>query len=125
LYESDGVDVISGPNGFEVCLWDLEYLFEMAKESLPLRQGQAIEWFLVYNLKESTVAEMMGISPSNPIGSYATAGLNNLIIMIDNGDFPSFEFEKESVTALTRSTSPVIPRGSRPRSVGQHQRMIA
>ena len=93
VYESDGVDIVIGPNGFEICLWDLEYLFERSKDVLPLRQRQAIEWFLVMNLKESTVAEMMGISASNPIGSYATAGINNLVNMIESGEFPSFGFE--------------------------------
>lgn len=93
VFESDGIDVVVGPNGFELCLWDLEYLFERAQEVLPLRQRQAIEWFLVHNLKESTVAEMMGISVSNPIGTYATAGITNLVAMIEEGDFPQFSFE--------------------------------
>ena len=97
VYEEEGVDIIVGEGGFEICLWDLEYLYAQVEEVLPLRQHQAIKWFLVNNLKESTVAEMMGISPSNPIGSYATAGLSNLVEMIYGGRFPRFEFERERV----------------------------
>lgn len=93
IFETDGVDTIIGPEGIEICLWDLEYLYEQVPQALPERQAQAIEFFLVKNLKESTVAVMMGISPTNPVGSYATAGLSNLIRMIYEGQFPRFAFE--------------------------------
>ena len=94
VYETDGVDIIVGPGGIEICLWDLEYLYGQLSKVLPRRQSQAIEFFLVRNLKESTVAEMMGISPNNPIGSYATSGLEKLIRLIEEGYFPKFSFEQ-------------------------------
>lgn len=95
VYETDGVDLLIGPDGIEICLWDLEYLYEQIADVLPLRQHQAIEYFLVRNLKESTVAEMMGISPTNPIGSYATAGIEKLLVMIEEDMFPNFHFDSE------------------------------
>lgn len=94
VFETDGVDTIVGPEGIEICLWDLEYLYSEVPKVLPLRQSQAIEFFLVRNLKESVVAEMMGISPNNPIGSYATAGLEKLIRLINEGCFPKFAFDQ-------------------------------
>lgn len=94
VFETEGVDTVVGPDGIEICLWDLEYLYAQVGDVLPLRQSQAIEFFLVRGLKESTVAEMMGIAPSNPIGSYATAGLDKLIRLIEQGYFPKFQFER-------------------------------
>lgn len=89
VYEAEGVDTIVSPDGDEICLWDLEHLYAQIKDVLPPRQYQAIEWFLVWNYREATVAEMMGISPTTPVGSYATAGLEKLIVlMAESGGFP-------------------------------------
>jgi len=88
LYEQEGVDLIVGPGGEEICLWDLEHIYSQIKDILPPRQYQAIEWFLVWNHREATVAEMMGISPTTPVGSYATAGLEKIVAMMKDGTLP-------------------------------------
>jgi len=90
IYESEGVDVIQSPNGDEWCLWDVEYLYQVAIERLPLRQSQAIQLFLFDNLRESDVAGMMGLKPSNPIGMYATSGLERLLTWINNDELENF-----------------------------------
>lgn len=86
VFETEGIDTIRGPDGDEVCLWDLEYLYEQVPK-LPERQRQAIEYFLVGNLREEDVAEIMGISRTNPVGLCATNGLKNLMKMAKNGEF--------------------------------------
>lgn len=97
LFEDTQIEVLTGPDGIEVCLWDLLYLYDNLRDRLPKRQWQAIEWFLVEGLKEEEVAERMGIAPSNPVGMYATAGLNSLIRMIDAGEFDRFGPERPFV----------------------------
>lgn len=83
VYESEGVDTIVGPGGEEICLWDLESLYDRLS-ILPPRQHQAIELFLVQNIREDEVAVMMGIAPTNPIGIYASLGLEKLIRMLED-----------------------------------------
>lgn len=87
LYESEGIDCITAPSGEEISLWDLLYLYEQLPK-LPRRQHQAIEMYLVQNMRETDAAVAMGLSPTNPIGIYATVGLGKLIAMIDNDELP-------------------------------------
>lgn len=89
VFESDGIDVLIGPDGTEWCLHDLEYLYGQLPV-LPPRQRQAIELCLVRNIKESDAAVMMGVSPNNPVCAYASSGLTKLIGMIQSGYFPRF-----------------------------------
>lgn len=92
IYESDGIDVITGPGGEEYCLWDVDYLYgELYR--LPKRQREAIQLYLVENMREADAAVAMGVSATNPIGIYATVGLSKLIDMIDNGDLPRYGSE--------------------------------
>lgn len=77
IYESDGVDVITGPGGEEYCLWDVDYL-ESQLYRLPKRQREAIVLYLINNLREADAAVAMGVSATNPIGIYATVGLSSL-----------------------------------------------
>ena len=88
-YESDGVDVITGPDGEEICLWDIDYLYSQLWR-LPKRQREAINLYLVENMRESDAAVTMGVSATNPIGIYATVGLGKLIDMINAGELPRF-----------------------------------
>ena len=94
LYESDSrLDILTGPDGEEYCLHDLEYLYgELSR--LPRRQHQAIELFLVKNMKETDAARLMGVSSTNPIGSYAADGLEKLIGMIERGELPRFKMDR-------------------------------
>lgn len=102
-YESDGISEIVAPNGVRWVLFDLEYLYKIAmrrptgkkevdrrRPTLPLRQQQAIELFLVLNLPEKEAAIRMGLSPSNPVGMYATSGLTRLLRLMDTGYLPRF-----------------------------------
>lgn len=97
VFETDGVDTLIGPDGTEWCLWDLDYLHRQVA-LLPPRQAQAIELCLIRNIKESEAAVMMGVSPTNPVAMYATAGLTKLIAMIESGVFPRFRFIEQEAT---------------------------
>lgn len=87
LYEDTGVDTLEA-EGVSICLWDLEYLYEQI-HLLPPRQAQAIELFLVQNIKEVDVARLMGLKPQ-PVGMYASLGLEKLIDMVERGDLPRY-----------------------------------
>lgn len=85
LYEADGVDVLDGPEGFSISLWDLEAIYGMV-DTLPPRQAEAIELCLVQNIRERDAAVRMGVSPTNPVAMYATSGLEKLVKMVEQGE---------------------------------------
>lgn len=87
-YESDGVDVITHDDGGEWSIWDVMYLVEHCVPRLPKRQREAINYCLIQGMREQDVAVLMGISPTNPVASYATSGLKNLLLQIDAGAYP-------------------------------------
>jgi DNA-directed RNA polymerase specialized sigma24 family protein len=91
VYETDSVAEIRDPDGITWSLWDLEELYRIAVHTdlLPLRQRQAIELFLVLNLPEDKVAELLGIKKSNPVGMYATSGVVRLLKEMDAGNVPN------------------------------------
>lgn len=103
VYESDGVDTLIGPDGMEWCLWDLEYLYEQLPV-LPPRQHQAIELCLIWNVKESEAAVRMGVSPTNPVAMYATAGLTKLVGLIYAGEFPKFQVSEDEYDGPQEAT---------------------
>jgi len=90
VFEAEGVETLSGPDGQVWNLWDLEYLYEQIV-FLPPRQRQAIQLCLFANIKETDAAVMMGVSPTNPVSMYAASGIRKLIIMIQEGKFPRFQ----------------------------------
>ena len=90
LYQSEGIDTITGDDGQSYSLWDLKYLYGHLGK-LPKRQHQAIELYLVQNMREADAAVVMGVSATNPIGIYATVGLKKLIGMIEAGELPKFK----------------------------------
>lgn len=104
VFESDGVDTIIGPDGVAWCLHDIEYLHRQLP-LLPPRQRQAIELFLIQNVRESDAAVMMGVSRTNPIGTYATAGLTKLVAMIEDGSLPRFRMDDDDDTTPSRRTA--------------------
>lgn len=95
-FESEGIDVLIGPDGTEWCLHDLEYLYQQLPV-LPPRQRQAIELCLIRNVKESDAAVMMGVSPTNPVSMYCSSGIAKLIVMINDGRFPRFRVEQNDL----------------------------
>jgi hypothetical protein len=106
LFQGEGIYEITAPNGTVWSLLDIEYLygaamrqptgdkqFDLFRPTLPKRQQQAIELFLVLNKPEAEAAEIMGLSRTNPIGMYATSGLTKLLRMLDEGYLPRFNPE--------------------------------
>jgi hypothetical protein len=98
LYESEGVCEITAPSGTVWSLFDIEALYKAAMRQpignkdydrdhpcLPKRQQQAIELFLILNMPEDQAAVQMGLSPTNPVGMYATSGLTKLLRLLDEG----------------------------------------
>jgi hypothetical protein len=99
LYETEGIDCITAPTGEEICLWDLLYLYEEELPRLPKRQQQAIELYLVQNMRETDAAIAMGLSPTNPVGIYATTGLGKLVALIENDEIPRWSVKWGKVTS--------------------------
>lgn len=90
LYESNGLDTITAPDGEEYCLHDIVRLYEHAVPRLSERQKQAIELFLIQNRPEREVACLMGVSENNPVASYATQGMVRINAMIEDGGVPGY-----------------------------------
>ncbi|MGA5598466.1 RNA polymerase sigma factor [Streptomyces cellulosae] len=96
LYETEGKDTITGPDGTEYCIHDIIRLYHNAvngrgpngKHLLSPRQREAIQLFLIENKPEREVARLMGVSEDNPVASYATQGLVRLNELIQAGVIP-------------------------------------
>ncbi|QDN94899.1 hypothetical protein FNV58_00800 (plasmid) [Streptomyces sp. RLB1-9] len=96
LYETEGMDTITGPDGTEYCIHDIVHLYKNAverrgengKHLLSPRQREAIQLFLIENRPEREVARLMGVSEDNPVASYATQGLVRLNELIKAGVIP-------------------------------------
>jgi predicted DNA-binding protein (UPF0251 family) len=99
LFEAEGVDTIYGPDGVAYSLHDLEYLYSQ-RVHLSDRQRQAIELFLVQNLKEKDVARWMGVSESTPVAQYATDGMKKIIKLVDEGKLNRFRWERDEDGAV-------------------------
>ena len=82
-YSDHGVDLITW-DGVGWSLWDIEALYESSQTLLSPRQAQAIDLFLVQGMFESQAALVMGVSSTNPIGMYATDGINKLIRLVND-----------------------------------------
>lgn len=100
MYETDGIDTITDPSGVEWSLWDLLFWYQQVP-LLPRGHAMAIDLFLVQNLLESDAAVLMGVSPTNPIGKYASEGLAKLVRMIEEDDFLTAQQERPEVTTTT------------------------
>ncbi len=101
LYESDGTDTLTAPDGQEYCLQDIQQLYKFTQSDrmdssaqlvpvLSGRQSQAIRMFLYENRRERDVAILMGVSETNPVASYATQGMVRLNELIAAGAFPTY-----------------------------------
>ena len=86
--EDHQISTLNDPHDREWHILDVEMLYRASQTLLAPRQSQAIELHLFQNMKESDVARMMGIAPSNPIGMYATDGLKHLVSMIEDHLLP-------------------------------------
>ena len=79
--------VIPG-TGVEWHILDVEMLYRASQTLLAPRQSQAIRLFLFENMRESDVARLLPIAPTNPIGLYATDGLRHLVEMVEERLLP-------------------------------------
>lgn len=93
LYLEEGKYAITGPDGIELTIFDLEYLYENLHR-IPPRRAEAIELFLVQNKMERDTAIAMGVSPNNPMGAECTKGLKDLLVLIEAGKLPRFVVKK-------------------------------
>jgi hypothetical protein len=110
LYESDGVDTITGHDGESYNLWDLWSLYENLYEMLPYRMAQAIDLLLVQNMREREAQDIMRVARGNPVGKYATQGLMKLAVVIQSGGMPTRRTTGDGADA-SRSASDVGGRG--------------
>lgn len=109
LYEAEGIDVLTGPDGEEWSLWDIDVLYEMSQHYLSVRQRQAIKLCLYENLSEARAARSMGTDESNPVTMYASSGLETLVHLYRVGMLPStkqFRREKAKVNLRSKAVAP-------------------
>ena len=78
LFTAEGIDTLTC-DGISISLWDLEYLYLVSQQILPIRQRQAIRLCLVMNMSEQDAAVIMKIDDTNPVAMYATSGLEKII----------------------------------------------
>jgi len=96
LREECNITEITGPDGTQYSIYDIEYLYSCRTRLSP-RQRQAIELFLYENIRERDVARMMGVAETNPIAIYATQGLTRLCDMIIKGELSKYHGSRESL----------------------------
>ena len=89
LRETESLDTICGPDGEEYNFHDVKFLYENL-HVLPKRQAEAIRLYLIENMRERDAAVKMGLSPTNPVGMYASTGLTKLIDLNERGMIPRF-----------------------------------
>jgi hypothetical protein len=90
-------DVITDPLGREWSLWDVErfYRLRLREDLVPAQMARAIELFLYRNMLEKAAAVEMGVSPSNPIGTYATVGLVKMLRAVREREVGGLDFAFE------------------------------
>lgn len=98
FYEAEGQDTITGPDGIDYNLFDIEHLYSQVHLLSP-RQRQAIELCLVSNVKEKEASKIMGVSQTNPVMMYATNGLKKLCDLIEAGEIPRYNETPLEVSA--------------------------
>jgi hypothetical protein len=88
IYESDGVEILPLPDGSEISIYDVEYLLSLSRD-LPIRHRQAIYLCLVEGHSEEDAAYRIGIDSTNPVATSATAGLYEILTMVELGLAPT------------------------------------
>lgn len=100
FYEAEGQDTITGPDGIDYNLFDIEYLYSQVALLSP-RQRQAIELCLVSNVKEKEATAIMGVSETNPVMMYATNGLKKICDLIASGQIERYkEYQRPREVAV-------------------------
>jgi len=89
LRETESLETLVGPDGEEYNFHDIKFLYENLSV-LPKRQAEAIHLYLIENMRERDAATEMGLSPTNPIGIYASTGIAKLIDLNERGLIPRY-----------------------------------
>ena len=79
--------------GHEYNYWDLARIYDYSQAFLPRRQREAIALCLYENVLEKKAAEIMGVSPTNPVAMYATRGLEKLLDVLRDGGIPGVRID--------------------------------
>ena len=112
VFASDGVDTLTC-DGLTVSLWDMEYLYLVSQQILPIRQRQAIRLCLVQNMSEQDATVIMHIDDTNPVAMYATSGLEKIIHHLRCGILPPREHvfsheRKASLPVYAPISGPIV-----------------
>ena len=85
LFQTEGIDTISGPDGTTYCIFDLRRLYDIRDALLSRQRSKAVEFFLYLDMREQDAALAMGLSKDTPVAIYATQGLKQLAMAWDEG----------------------------------------
>lgn len=85
LFQTEGIDAITGPDGTDYSIFDLRRLYDKRDEFLSPQRSRAIECFLYRDMREQDAALVMGLSKDTPVAIYATQGLKQLAAAWDEG----------------------------------------
>jgi predicted DNA-binding protein (UPF0251 family) len=78
LFQTEGIDTVTGPDGTGYSVIDLRRLYEIRHRLLTPQRARAIEMFLYKDMREQDAALAMGLSRDTPVAIYATQGLKQL-----------------------------------------------
>jgi predicted DNA-binding protein (UPF0251 family) len=78
LFQTEGIDTVTGPDGTEYSVIDLRRIYDIRYELLSPQRARAIEMFLYEDMREQDAALAMGLSRETPVAIYATQGLKQL-----------------------------------------------
>ena len=78
LFQTEGIDTVTGPDGTGYSVFDLRRLYEIRHKILSPQRARAIEKFLYEDMREQDAALAMGLSRETPVAIYATQGLKQL-----------------------------------------------
>jgi hypothetical protein len=82
LYEAEGTDCLTGPDGDIYCLADLTRLYELSRHLDPL-QALAIRC-LYEDIPDAEAARMMSTDGSRQVSDYAQDGLRRLCVIFES-----------------------------------------
>jgi hypothetical protein len=87
LFEAEGVDSLTGPDGNIYCLADLLRLRELSRYLDPL-QAMAIHC-LYLDLPDAEAAQLMNTDGTRPVAEYADEGLRRLCAIFERPGGPA------------------------------------
>lgn len=109
-YEQDpDLEVLSGPDGREWLLWDIERLYSY-RTVLPDQQRRCIELFLYQQYYERETADELGVgqnSKHTSVAIYATVGLIRLLSLARAGQLAGCRFDFD-VDRMVELPAPVL-----------------